>query len=644
MPLEEGWLTNIAFYMGKHWLLWNSAAKKLERPVVPPWRVLPVINRIRSIIRTEYGKLTKQRPTLGVNPTSDGENSEQRAIACEKILEALWKPTGTDRHRRKAILWALITGTGWTMNYWDKKAGKRLEGDVYLGEVAVAARSPFSIYCDPLAEEMEDLNWLFDVSIRSPEYVLDHYGVRVDAEHVSTDEHYAGKLAAALDQDATASQTGVLVKQYWQRPTQDYPEGRFAIYVQDWLLWEGPLPYPKVPIPYVPWRHILVPGRLHGESVITDLLDTQRDINKTVGQIIEQKNLQLKPRVIAAEGQIVSPITGAPNEIILTRPMPGVPKVEFVRSPELAESIFKILDRHDRNLYEISGQHEVSHAQVPTGVKSGIAIAYLAEQDDTRLGPTAQAFEEALATEETYKLRLCRQFYQERRTATIIGDDNQAEIIEFSRDDIPEDVEVHVEAGSSLPQSRVAKQEFILSLWDKGLVADPRVVLKKLELGDVEGLYDEVEADISQAQREHETMKSGVLVPVHDYDNDAVHIWQHDLYRKTEEFETLPAEIQSIFAEHVQGHKDQRAAKQAEETARAASQAQTAGPGPGSGQPSLAQTVAQRLGMSYPGAAKPAGVEASSAVGGGVGGEGGGGPGEGPVGYGGTVPGAIETP
>jgi hypothetical protein len=121
--------------------------------------------------------------------------------------------------------------------------------------------------------------------------------------------------------------------------------------------------------------------------------------------------------------------------------------------------------------------------------------------------------------------------------------------------DIPEDVDAKVQAGSSLPQSRVAKQEFIISLWEQRIIQDPKVVLKLLEFGDVEGIYDDIDLDTSQAQRENELMKQGQYEEPEDFENHEVHIYEHNKFRKTEEYDALPDEIKQLFAQHVAVHQ-----------------------------------------------------------------------------------------
>jgi len=113
-----------------------------------------------------------------------------------------------------------------------------------------------------------------------------------------------------------------------------------------------------------------------------------------------------------------------------------------------------------------------------------------------------------------------------------------------------------VQSGSSLPPSRVARQEFVMQLWAARIIQDPRVVLRLLEFGNVEGLYEDLNLDIAQAQRENERLKNGdPNVVVEDFHNHEVHIYEHDKFRKTAEYEALPDEIKELFRRHVEEHR-----------------------------------------------------------------------------------------
>ena len=107
---------------------------------------------------------------------------------------------------------------------------------------------------------------------------------------------------------------------------------------------------------------------------------------------------------------------------------------------------------------------------------------------------------------------------------------------------------VKVQAGSALPRSKAAKQQFILDLWDRKLEQDPRKVRDMLELS--QGEPDEWEKDINQAERENRKMQLGQVVEVKEWMNHPAHHFQHRDFMKSPEYDELDPEIRKIFEDH----------------------------------------------------------------------------------------------
>jgi hypothetical protein len=75
-----------------------------------------------------------------------------------------------------------------------------------------------------------------------------------------------------------------------------------------------------------------------------------------------------------------------------------------------------ILNNLREQILDISGQSEVARGRVPTGVRSGVAVAYLQEEDDTKLAPTVENMEEEIARMGSLTLERFGQFYTLQRT------------------------------------------------------------------------------------------------------------------------------------------------------------------------------------------------------------------------------------
>lgn len=637
MQYEGQWLVNLAFFLSQQWVVFDSATKRL-RPIrsMDRKQVRMVINLIRQQVLTKYAKLTQTRPESHAQPASDDVDDKQQAEVCDAILEYLRSIDGSEGAEMRAMMWALVTGTGIFEVAWNKAAGTMLyqpdttlvtsidpatgqestaeaphpkagqplvdkNGDpVHLGEVETREVSPFEFYPDPFGVTMEKKSWVFIQTLRSPEYIMERYGVKVEARDVSGDTFVDGQLTAISGLGGAQPKKGVMERRFIQRPTKQYPEGRYVVYVDQKVLEQGPNPYPKATLAFATFVDIPVPGRFWGDSTITDMIDPQRNLNKTRSQAIEIRNA-LKPKYFVVKGALLpgQEITNAPDEIVEYEERPNTPeggRPYLSQGATVPESMWKDAERSTAEIRDVSGVHEVSNSSTPSGVTAARAIGFLQEQDDLRLGPTAKEYERAIGERDEYKLRLGRQFYDEPRTARIVGPNNAVKVVQFYKEDIPDDVDVRVVAGSALPKSRVARQNLLVSLYKMGVFKeDPNEFLRLMEIGDIEGLYKRVTVDVNQAERENERLKRGEsIAPAHRGDNHPVHVGVHNEMRKGEEWETASAEqpvLVEVLEQHLASH-EQYATAQAQPAAPSAGQA----PAPDAGGMDLAALAGSSAG------------------------------------------------
>ena len=91
---ENQWRLNYAFYKGRQNLRMlpreaTVAGGRLIDPVVPPYRIRSIRNKIKPIIRTEMSKITSNKPNASVVPASNDDKDLYAAMAGEKVWETL---------------------------------------------------------------------------------------------------------------------------------------------------------------------------------------------------------------------------------------------------------------------------------------------------------------------------------------------------------------------------------------------------------------------------------------------------------------------------------------------------------------------------------------------------------------------------
>jgi vacuolar-type H+-ATPase subunit F/Vma7 len=586
------WELNRSFYAGDQWVYWNKT--KIERPVLEPEsvRVLLVDNRIIGIVRTEIAKMSKQRPTFTVIPTTAEQEDVKASETGERILDFLWKHLGLSVRLEEALLWSRVCAAGFWKVVWDSGGGKKFgivvdedenpvinedtgkphqpedfdempEGmsakTIATGDVHVEVVSPFEIYPDPLAKVLDECEWLIQVSIQSKDFVKQRYNVEMEPDANITPGTPEVRLPIQVESGQTYK--GIKVFEYWEKASADCPQGRHCVWAKETILEDTPNPYKH--LPYVMFRSIQVPGRFWGSSVTEQLRGPQTELNKIKSQIIENAQRIGNPSILIPATSNTK-ISGVPGEEIRYDDASMNSRPEYLRPPDMPAYVIEQINRIEASMQEISGQHEVSQAQVPPGVKAASAINLLQEADDTRLGPAIAEMEVSLGKAGTMLLEVVAEYWTDERVVMIAGENHQLDAIHFKGAALKENTQVECQTGSMLPQSKAARQAAIqdflaLAFQYEGQAMNPRFLaktLKDLDAGALAKFYGDLDQDEGQINRENQELAQEQVVKLHVYDNTQLHIEGHTEWQRSAGYASLPPMAKNLAELHVREHRE----------------------------------------------------------------------------------------
>ena len=555
MPFERQWYMNLAFYFGKQYAKWMGTTAlgswtRLYEPKAPEWRVRMVVNKTRVVVRAELAKVTKEKPRGFVIPATTDDDDVAASRAAEQIVEHLHREKMLHRVVRRAEFWNLLCGTAFLKDWYDKDA---VANDGVKGNIMCEPVSPFHLFVPEMQEEeLESQPFLIHAVGKSPEWIARTFNVELSPSAGSQGDILSQQFLGALGIGGQKKDL-VPVKEAWIRPCRKFPEGAVVLWAEEELLniSEG-WPYKHGEYPFSKLEHIPT-GRFYGESTIVDMIPLQKEYNRTHSQIIEAKNRMAKPQLIAARGSVdPNKITSEPGLIIFYTP--GFTPPSPIPLTPLPSYVMEEVDRIQRDMDDVSSQHEVSKGRTPPGVEAATAISYLQEEDDSKLSYTIASLEEAIEKTTRHFLSHVNQFWVAERVIRVVGDNGQYESFMFSKADIKGNSDFRVEAGSATPRSTAAKQAFIMELGKMEWIP-PQQALRYLNMAETGKLYEEMQLDTRHAQRENLRMQQGEKVNINDFDNHQVHDIEHANFCKTQTFEALPDEIKTWFMTHRQMHK-----------------------------------------------------------------------------------------
>lgn len=586
---ERQWYLNLAFYYGNQHVQFRQTQGggpfDLYVPRAPYYRVRIVINQVRRIVRKELSRLTAQKPNAFVVPSSSEDADVFAAQAATQIWDSLWRELKFNKILREAVFWQITCGNGFIKTYWD--ATKKDPNSEEEGAICISAINPFHIFVpDLMCTELEDQAYIIHAQVRTNSWIKQHFGLEGSMNKLEEVDEGLQNVMGVSRNDTKKDQSIIL--EIWVKPgyLPELPNGGMFTVVADQLVqgFEG-WPYEHGQYPFSKLDSIPT-GKFYTASVIEDLIPIQKELNRSRGQLIESKNRMSKPQLAAEKGSVdARKITTEPGQLIeyavgFNPPTP-------IPLQNLPSYVTEEINRLYTDLSDMSGQHEVSNGSTPPGVTAATAISFLQEQDESLIAPHYTSIEEATEKVAGQSLVYVKMFWDEPRTVKIVGIDGTFDVQTFKSADIKGNSDIRVESGSALPTSRAAKQAFIMDLMKMGFIA-PEDGLEIMEVGGLNRIYEKIQVDKRQAQRENLKMRviteedlmvqqkewdaadpklttdpnSGLkltpplLVPVHTYDNHELHIQIHNMYRKSQNFEAASPVTKQLFEEHVRQHEE----------------------------------------------------------------------------------------
>lgn len=511
---ERQWQLNYAYFKGRQNAVFRQSISGLPNsglivPKAPPHRVRHITNRIKPIIRTELARLISNKPNASVVPSSSEDEDLFAAQAGEQLWESIYYSKQIHKIFTRAAFWVCITGNGFIKDWWDKDAVvPGADNKVYQGDIQYGAVSPFHILVPDLTEEeIESQPWVINVYTKPVEWVNNYYKSSFNPDTVAATEIMGESFYKTHTSDAKPD--SVLVMEIWFKPGfhKLFPQGGMATCINGKIVifYNEGMMFKHGDYPFTKFSHIPT-GEFYTDSVINDLIDPQREYNRTRSQIIEAKNRMAKPQLLAPYGSVdPAKITTQPGQVILYRPGLEAPRplpLQPLPSYVLNELQVTISDMED-----ISSQHQISRGQAPNGVTAATAISYLQERDDSPLAATYQSVEFGFEKVAKHTLSHVNQFWETPRVVNGTGTDGIYDAISLKGEDIASGLDIRMEAGSALPISKAAKQAFLVDMMKLGFI-DPNKGLALLNMGGVDKLYDELKADERQAKRENLKMRN----------------------------------------------------------------------------------------------------------------------------------------
>ena len=406
-----------------------------ENIAAPSYKTNHSSNLIYSTIESMRPILFDSNPAFEAIPcTAEGI---PYANDINTILDWEWHRTNMQEKMLANSIYTFTIGTSCVMlPYTFKEKGNT------DGEVTPILVSPFNIFPDPLATSMEDAEYFIYANYVHVNKLKAQYPDH--AERLEGGDIVYSELVNDRDENARIDNQ-VLVLEVWcrdyttidveevddlgrkiKKKTRKYPKGRVIICapVLGLILEDKENPYDTGNFPFFIFKDIDVPGQFWGEGEVKWLLSPQQEMNDLYNQIIDNAKHTANMQWIIDKNAGIpkGEITNRPGLIIRKNPNSEVRRDS---PPSMPMYVHQMIDTLKSDIEVISGVHDVTRGQTPTGIQSAAAIVALQEAAQIRVRLKVTLHENALGVLGTEWYERIKQFWKFNRVVPRKKDDTE---------------------------------------------------------------------------------------------------------------------------------------------------------------------------------------------------------------------------
>lgn len=578
-PQEMIWYRNIAFFLDHQYLEWDRMRGIFRTPLAPPWRVRHVENRLKPTTLHVVAKCTKNKPVFNVLPVQADDDSLHTAMVGKIILGHVHNLNKQDILNQKIFFLSYLYGISYKDIIWDSEKGSKMlvavdeKGQLVFGktgDIGIEVLSPFQVVPEIGSRNEDQCQMVGKQVIQSLEYIkrkYKKYGHLVTSEGTASMSSVENQISSLINKSLNVaghqyaddegkereeSSGFATIKELRVKPTDKYPNGRIIRIANGIFLEETELPYKFMiennTLGITRYPFIDIPESWYGDTPYNSLIPLQKRLNRNISAVQEILNMMCKPKYRAHKDQKLSRNTiNNEFEIIEYSGPPGMNPPDVLPASEAPVSLFKAQEEDRTESWdEISMLHETSKGGQIPGINSKVAMSFLEEQDQTVYQPILTYFENKEEIVGKNVLELAKEKYVEPRKLQILGKNKEVEAYDFDgNEDIP--TTVRVIPGSSFPVSQAAKQQALFQALTSGMFGpvenipwDLKIrILSSSNIVDVDAVFEELQVDQRETRKEHQLWMKGFIRPVNIFDNHAVHIRQHDIFRKSDKYRNI---------------------------------------------------------------------------------------------------------
>lgn len=525
---DTDWDYYFNLLVGRQWT--QPSSTTIRAPRMQNWRARLNINYTYAIMDTIVATVFDSDPKLSLQATS----SEQQGYLdqMQAAVDQVWYDQKASDKSQDAFMNALTYGVGYLKVIWNPSAERG------LGAIEIMVVPSENVYVDKNATSFDDAEAVVEIKtvplsqlrrqfpnkarMLRPDAHMGSYGERKTGagfggnwasrpvelfspaddqpriadktvfsappwRSVSSRGDYMCEVAEVWVNDYSKKEVEVqyvVGRDLYDRPVyaakkvmvDAYPYGRLITIGGGTVLQDVPSPYRRKP--YVVIKDIPRTGEFYARGEPEILVDLQIELNKQRSQMRDNAALMGNAVYIADKDAGIPPhmLMAVPGQIILKNPGK---EIRREAPPEMPQWMPRQADTSISDMFVVAGVSGAG-SQAPRGIRSGAGMQEAVAYQTQRIRRKGKRVEMALTDLGQILISLIQDNYTTPRMVRILGKYNEASFVPFDRWHARGQWDIRVEAGSAMAQSKTARRQEAIQLFQLGVI-DDLDLLDKLE-------------------------------------------------------------------------------------------------------------------------------------------------------------------
>lgn len=582
---------NLALYKGIQYQESEARAENRDRAADRSTFLRKIVaNHLFDLTKNRASRLIKYKPAVAILPTNDELQDKLSAKACKGLLDHIWYENDFEGMiQLELATHAMIMGESYLFIDWDESKGPLspayveakkknkgkiplldengnqqkdsqgnpvfVEREVRIGDVDYRIELSPEVLLDK-QQRMERVRWAFTSKPVNCDVLRMQYPDKASQIKTHNEQVYDYDRM-----EIRPVRNECIVHTFIAKKQPGLEKGRLIRFTKDCILENREAPFSHEGLPFVRFTDIDYPGELYGHSFFEIIKGLTGTYNNLTNMILRNILLVSHPKWMVPAGSTALDRLG--NDITIVQYKgPQPPQLAVAQS--VPADVFKFRESLKEEFQQISGVFGVSRGEPPPGIKAGVALQFLGEQESERYNELVLKWNECIRSIAELTLSVAHDYYDEsdKRIVRVLGKNNEYVTEFFKASDLNTDYDIRIQNSSALPKSVAARTQTLLDLSER--FPDKftgEQVIDMLDLAQSDKFIDAATVAVRAAEAETEKLleaspEEAEAMSPQEFENHLVHwrIHTKQIQEFSFKYKTAP-EKQKNLVDHVFTHE-----------------------------------------------------------------------------------------